>query len=189
MEGGAKGSHRIEERHQPTLAHSLSCPSLLSPPFFRCVPADFLGTPMKGDGGDEWMAAVMRKNHALGESVQDWLVRVAQRQRWSEHVLLFCGTHSRARVHLACRKRAFARPYGPHVSQQPPDAKHRRSGCCFPPPTAALRLMEVREAYLDEFEWGKTMEMASRETREANTRLMRAAAMASLQVWRQDIIP
>ncbi|KAG2449001.1 hypothetical protein HYH02_005755 [Chlamydomonas schloesseri] len=71
---------------------------------------DFLGTPMKGEGGDEWMAAVMKKNHAL-----------------------------------------------------------------------ALRLMEVREAYLDEFEWGKTMEMATRETREANTRLMRAAAMASLQ--------
>ncbi|GIL82019.1 hypothetical protein Vretimale_1531 [Volvox reticuliferus] len=71
---------------------------------------DFLGVPMKGDGGDEWLAKVMRKNHAL-----------------------------------------------------------------------ALRLMEVREAYLDEFEWQQVAEMASRETREANTRLMRAAAMASLQ--------
>ncbi|EFJ43493.1 hypothetical protein VOLCADRAFT_106814 [Volvox carteri f. nagariensis] len=28
---------------------------------------DFLGVPMKGDGGDEWLANVMRKNHALGE--------------------------------------------------------------------------------------------------------------------------
>ncbi|GIL43941.1 hypothetical protein Vafri_1526 [Volvox africanus] len=71
---------------------------------------DFLGVPMKGDGGDEWLANVMRKNHAL-----------------------------------------------------------------------ALRLMEVREAYLDEFEWQQVAEMAGRETREANTRLMRAAAMASLQ--------
>ncbi|GLC46763.1 hypothetical protein PLESTM_001922200 [Pleodorina starrii] len=71
---------------------------------------DFLGVPMKGDGGDEWLASVMRKNHAL-----------------------------------------------------------------------ALRLMEVREAYLDEFEWQQVAEMAFRETREANTRLMRAAAMASLQ--------
>ncbi|GFR39863.1 hypothetical protein Agub_g362 [Astrephomene gubernaculifera] len=71
---------------------------------------DFLGVPMKGDGGDEWLAMVMRKNHAL-----------------------------------------------------------------------ALRLMEVREAYQQEFEWQQVAEMACRETREANMRLMRAAAMASLQ--------
>ncbi|PNH10283.1 hypothetical protein TSOC_002990 [Tetrabaena socialis] len=68
-----------------------------------------LDTPMKGEGGDEWLSALMRKNHAL-----------------------------------------------------------------------ALRLMEVREAYLEEFEWAKVAEMASRETRESNTRLMRASAMASL---------
>lgn len=30
---------------------------------------DFLGAPMKGEGGDEWLEAVMRKNHALGERI------------------------------------------------------------------------------------------------------------------------
>ncbi|KXZ44068.1 hypothetical protein GPECTOR_74g682 [Gonium pectorale] len=49
------------------------------------------------------------------------------------------------------------------------------------PRRPAMRLMEVREAYLDEFHWDEVAELASRETREANTRLMRDAAMASLQ--------
>ncbi len=42
--------------------------------------------------------------------------------------------------------------------------------------------MEVREAYLEEFDYGRMAEVAGRETREANMRLMRRAAMASLQV-------
>ncbi|KAG2495619.1 hypothetical protein HYH03_006219 [Edaphochlamys debaryana] len=70
---------------------------------------DFMGVPMKGEGGDEWLALVMKKNHAL-----------------------------------------------------------------------ALRLMEVREAYLEEFSWQQVAELATKETKESNTKLMRAAAMASL---------
>ncbi len=31
---------------------------------------DFLGAPMKGEGGDEWLEALMRKNHALGECIE-----------------------------------------------------------------------------------------------------------------------
>lgn len=42
--------------------------------------------------------------------------------------------------------------------------------------------MEVREAYLEEFDYSRMAEVAGRETREANMRLMRRAAMASLQV-------
>ncbi len=47
--------------------------------------------------------------------------------------------------------------------------------------TAALRVIEVRDAYCrDEFEWDQLRRLAEKDTKAANLRLMRAAASASL---------
>lgn len=49
-------------------------------------------------------------------------------------------------------------------------------------PALALRVIEVRDAYCrDNFEWDQLQRLAARDTKEANLRLMRKAAGASLK--------
>lgn len=140
---------------------------------------------MKGDGGDEWLECVMRKNHALGKP------RLASRSVCR----CLCSTHalqSPVPVHVnvaltRCLVRGVNLPSTRRLARDAWVLPLRPASLAFHASAhgfvvrAALRLMEVREAYLEEFQWQKVAEIAGHETREANTRLMRAAAMASLQ--------